>query len=424
MKRILFSIGITLIAATSFAQLPNLGFDTWQTDTSIFGYLQVVPTDTFTIRKPVGWYSVNAITGNQYIGGKSLVSEVNATALFGSASVKLVTDSLNVTGAGLKLIVPGFIVNGNFKVSLIDLLQNNTSLSPSEIPGAGTPINSRKQKLKAYIQYNPIQGDSLLIWAVLKKKDTIVAEAKMHYKQTASSTILIEQDFVYTSCAIPDTAVLMIASSTPDFSTALGGATGIEAGSQMIIDSVMLTEMPQGFVFPPFANRDKTFTNKNAAKTITVLANDYDCSATAINITNVGTPLHGTAVKNANNTIIYTPANNYIGTDSFKYTINNVNGTASTYVFISVFSTVGIEDEAVANAFILYPNPTRQTLMLDLAVNTLGTATIFDLNGKAVLTNAVNTSSTLFDVSKLAKGIYVFQLKTDKGVAAKRLVIE
>jgi len=424
MKHILFSIGIAFITATSFAQLPNTGFDVWETDTAIFGYEPFVTTDTFAFSKPQGWYSVNAITGNQYLGGKSLVSEVNATALFGSASVKLVTDSINVSGAGLKLIVPGFIVNGNFAVSLADLLQNNTSLSPAEIPGAGTPINSRKQKVKAYIQYNPIQGDSLLIWAVLKKKDTIVAEAKLNYKQAAANTILLEKDFTYSSCAIPDTVVFMIASSTPDFSTALGGATGIEAGSEMIIDSVLLTEMPQGFVFPPFANRDATFTNKNAAKTITVLANDYDCSATAINVTNVGIPLHGTAVKNANNTITYTPTTNYVGTDSFSYTINNVNGTASTFVFISVFSTTGIEDKALSNAFVLYPNPARQTLMLDLATNTLGTATIFDLNGKAMLSNKVENNSTSFDVSKLAKGIYVFQLKTDKGVASKRVVIE
>jgi hypothetical protein len=309
-------------------------------------------------------------------------------------------------------------------VSLADLLQNNTSLSPAAIPGAGTPINSRKQKLKAYIQYNPIQGDSLLIWAVLKKKDTIIAEAKLNYKQTAANTILIEKDFTYTSCAIPDTAVLMIASSTPDFSTALGGATGIEAGSEMIIDSVVLTELPQGFVFPPFANRDQTFTNKNLAKIITVLANDYDCSATAINVTNVGTPLHGTALKNANNTITYTPANNYLGTDSFSYTINNVNGTASAFVFISIFSTTGIEEEALANTFVLYPNPARQILTLDLAENSLGNATIFDMNGKAILSNVVNSNSTSFDVSKIAKGIYVFQLKTDKGTATKRLVIE
>ncbi len=420
MKNCLLAFFLLTISSISFAQLPNPGFDVWETDTAIFGYPPFVPNDTFAYRKPQGWYSVNAITGNKHIGGKFFVEETNALALFGSSSVKLTTDSIIVTNPALKLIVPGFVVNGSFSVSLIDLLQNNTSLSPAEIPGAGTPVNARKQKLKAYVQYTPIQGDSLLIWAVLKKNNQVIAEAKINYNQAAANTLLLEKDFVYTSCEMPDTAVVMIASSTPDFSTALGGETGIEAGSVLFIDSVILTDLPVNFQFPPFANRDQTFTTKDAPKTIDVLANDYDCSNTPINVTSVGAPLSGTAVKNTNNTITYTPNAGFIGSDSFSYTISNANGTATANVFINVFNfSTGISN-VNTSTFKFFPNPAHEKIMVEFAPKTLNQEVIriADLSGKILITKSIVNQVEEVDLQNLSNGIYILKI----GNSTQRLI--
>ena len=43
-------------------------------------------------------------------------------------------------------------------------------------------------------------------------------------------------------------------------------------------------------------------------------------------MTSVGTPAHGTAVLQADGTVLYTPAANYNGGDSFTYSIADGNG--------------------------------------------------------------------------------------------------
>src|SRR5262249_32149647 len=63
---------------------------------------------------------------------------------------------------------------------------------------------------------------------------------------------------------------------------------------------------------------------------INVLANDTDPDGDALTVTAVGTPAHGTARINADNTVTYTPARDYNGTDSFTYTISDGHGGSDT----------------------------------------------------------------------------------------------
>jgi hypothetical protein len=418
-----FCLALLLVAFYGFGQLPNPGFDVWQNDTASFGYPPFVQFDTFVYRKPQGWYSVNAITKNQYIGGKSLVDEINALALFGSASARLKTDSIVVASANnLRINLPGFIVNGNFKISLVDLLGSNSNLSPSAIPGAGTPINSRKQKIRAYVQYQPIPNDSLLIWAVLKKKDSVIAEAKMHYQQATSGTLLLEKEFAYTTCALPDTVVVMIASSTPDF-FASGASTGVESGSVLIVDSVKLVDFAQGFVFPPFANRDQASTFRNTPKTIDVLANDFDCAGAPLQIVNVGSPLHGSAVLNGNK-VVYTPNTNFFGVDSFPYTISSSNGTATAFVLVSVFSISDI-DEHQSNRVMIYPNPAERTIHVR-SDETIAHVLLMALDGREILSSEIFPRKEMqLDVSSVAQGMYLVRIINANGLqVVKRIQLK
>ena len=61
----------------------------------------------------------------------------------------------------------------------------------------------------------------------------------------------------------------------------------------------------------PVATGDATGTNINTAATIAVLANDTDADGDALSLLSVTAPAHGTAVANANGTVLYTPAANY-----------------------------------------------------------------------------------------------------------------
>lgn len=78
------------------------------------------------------------------------------------------------------------------------------------------------------------------------------------------------------------------------------------------------------------AVNDNATTSKNTPVNVSVLSNDTvgNSALTAMVITTQ--PTNGSVVVNGNNTITYTPANNYTGNDSFKYKITNAYGTSST----------------------------------------------------------------------------------------------
>jgi VCBS repeat-containing protein len=64
---------------------------------------------------------------------------------------------------------------------------------------------------------------------------------------------------------------------------------------------------------------DSSSTTEDNPVTISVLGNDtFEGSPV---VTAVGTPSNGTVVINPDNTVTYTPNANYVGTDSFTYTV-------------------------------------------------------------------------------------------------------
>ena len=65
------------------------------------------------------------------------------------------------------------------------------------------------------------------------------------------------------------------------------------------------------------------------------------------------------------------------------------------------------EDES---SFKVFPNPADNTLNVELAKGVNGTLTLFDMNGKAVLSQLVSGSSVQMDISSLSAGNYVLRL--------------
>ncbi len=88
---------------------------------------------------------------------------------------------------------------------------------------------------------------------------------------------------------------------------------------------------------PPYAVRDNVEALLNKPLIIDVLENDGDVDGDALSVTQVTVPAHGTAVIEADNTITYTPAPSYFGSDTFTYTIADPSGaTANQDVSIMV----------------------------------------------------------------------------------------
>ena len=84
---------------------------------------------------------------------------------------------------------------------------------------------------------------------------------------------------------------------------------------------------------PPIANPDTVTTLEETPVTIDVLANDTDPSGATIipsSVTITTQPAHGTvSVDPATGNVLYTPAFNYSGTDTFQYTISDTNQVTS-----------------------------------------------------------------------------------------------
>ena len=101
----------------------------------------------------------------------------------------------------------------------------------------------------------------------------------------------------------------------------------------------------------PLANNDSVTTAEDTTVTIDVIANDSDIdgSLEASSIAIVSNTNHGSSVVNNDGTITYEPAENYIGNDSFSYTVlDNESGLSNTAtVTIRITS---VNDAPVASA--------------------------------------------------------------------------
>ncbi len=87
----------------------------------------------------------------------------------------------------------------------------------------------------------------------------------------------------------------------------------------------------------PQAVDDSASTQEDTPVTIAVLENDTDIDGDSLIVTDVSVPEHGSASIDQNTRIIYTPAANWSGNDSFTYTISDGNGgTSQATVRVSV----------------------------------------------------------------------------------------
>ncbi|MFO0803562.1 MAG: Ig-like domain-containing protein [Gemmataceae bacterium] len=114
---------------------------------------------------------------------------------------------------------------------------------------------------------------------------------------------------------------------------------------------------------PPNANDDTFTINEDTATEFAVLGNDTDPENDTLTITNVTLPMHGTASISGSK-ILYTPAANYFGTDSFQYTIADGHGGTDTATVSVTISPVNDNPTAVADTATVVGNFTSYLMVL------------------------------------------------------------
>jgi hypothetical protein len=314
------------------AQVANGSFENWFSDTATFSFGTYVPLDTFNYTAPVNWTCINSITMSPGLGGKQLVDS-SSQAYSGSLSLFMHTDTVNVNI--LKLVLPGFAVNGNFHLSLSNFF-GVANLTPLIFQGAGVPFTQRLKGFGVYMKYLPVPNDSCLLWAMLKKNGQMIADARFSSTQTYPNFTFIEKDFTYYSCEMPDTLVILLSTSSPNLATLGSGNTGLAGGSQIWLDSVELVPAPVGFTVLPAATPISTTTPENTPTTIAILPSDTDCSGLLLTASIISAPLHGTAILDSLQRIHYSPVSGFTGRDTIGYSYTNGSATSQSFVVVNV----------------------------------------------------------------------------------------
>lgn len=119
----------------------------------------------------------------------------------------------------------------------------------------------------------------------------------------------------------------------------------------------------------------------------------------------------------ANTANLWTPGTFIADAPPFEYTGNgSQNGVGFWQTALSID---GFEAQ---NAILMFPNPTTNMLNIKLASSvTNASISIFDMLGKTVMSQIINTSNAL-DVSKLVSGLYLVKIQTNQGLHTRRFV--
>jgi len=80
-------------------------------------------------------------------------------------------------------------------------------------------------------------------------------------------------------------------------------------------------------------------------------------------------------------------------------------------------SSSGVEGVRAASSILVYPNPTKDYITIELSENIVGTLALFDLNGKIVINQSVDGNITTINTASLSVGTYILRLVED-GVAS------
>jgi len=169
-----------------------------------------------------------------------------------------------------------------------------------------------------------------------------------------SNTSIVNWDGAALATTFISSTRLMAYVTTADFA---------EAGS---VDVTVVTPAPGGGVSNamsvtvnpanerPVANDDFVATDENTPVSIDVTANDSDPDGSLVLSTVVvASEAEGTAFVDANGIVTYTPATDYHGIDSFKYTVDDKDGAtsneATVYVTVNAAPVIHSLDPATAS---------------------------------------------------------------------------
>jgi len=224
--------------------------------------------------------------------------------------------------------------NGGTDSGAITISVSAINDAPNAIDDTATVVeDSLNNQINVLLNDNDIDGDTL----------TIVSVAQPSHGTTA-----------FTSSTVSYTPVLNYFgpdSFTYSISDGHGGA-----------DTASVNVLITGVNDLPIAYDDTTTVQQGSSNNlITVRANDVDIDGDPLTVQSVTQPIHGSSSTDSL-FVYYTPTPNYVGADSFTYTINDGHGgsdIASVFIMITNINdppvanndTVSVMEDSISNIF-------------------------------------------------------------------------
>ena len=85
---------------------------------------------------------------------------------------------------------------------------------------------------------------------------------------------------------------------------------------------------------------------------------------------------------------------------------------------------VGVEEHNDMGILLVYPNPVTDVMTLVRTDNNnmVGTATIYDMNGRVIMTQNLSATTSRFDVSNLPTGVYMLEVAGNTAVSQTKFI--
>lgn len=129
----------------------------------------------------------------------------------------------------------------------------------------------------------------------------------------------------------------------------------------------------------------------------------------------------------SDNLLSYTSATQN-ATTYFSFTVIDGEGgfIGITNFNITVSGSTSVNEEALQNEVSIYPNPVQHLLTIDLSRSSLAYSSyeIINLQGQSILRNKISGSDIMnVDVSLLPNGFYIVNLRSEKNIVSKKIVV-
>jgi uncharacterized delta-60 repeat protein len=92
--------------------------------------------------------------------------------------------------------------------------------------------------------------------------------------------------------------------------------------------------------------------------------------------------------------------------------------------YLARLSNPSLQTESfdISSKFSLYPNPAQNIVNIDLQELDNASVAVYDINGRQLFTQKLNTTTNAINIENLASGVYLFKVSSSQGTATTKVV--